>query len=203
MSLYLYVGKTPIYEALPSAVNLRGGRVLGCDVDRFLFKRVLWGKVEQDLVYSLDRETAIPLKVESFVPEADRQADRPDWAWSVTRLETVQGHPVAMESEHQTWSAAKVGSSRQLYRISKETVESIGFDRSTFWPKTTGEAPVIDSIAGKVKEPSKPALAPEVKAGTAIRVAPETSWVPAISAGGLVLGVAVLIAGAFVWWRRR
>lgn len=206
--VYLYVGKVPIYEALPRAAYLGGGRVLGRDVDRFLFPRVRWAMNEQDLVYSLDRETATPLQVESFRSDADRQADRPDWAWSVTRLETVQGHPVALESEHRTWTVARAGSPYKLYRTSKETIESIVFDRdyapSTFWPKVLGEARVINSITGKVTAPTQsPPANPETKAETAIRVIPETSWVPATSSVVLGLGTAVLIASVVLWWRRR
>ena len=206
--VFFYVGKTPIYEALPNARYLGRDRVGGREVDVFLFPRVRWAMVDQDLVYALDTESAIPVRVQSFRSDADRIADRPDWEWAATKLDVVQGHSVVIESEHKTWSRGKSAPPRTLFRNATETVESIEFDgrhpASTFWPQVQGDAKVLDAIAGKVTLPPDPAPTPPVgKPEPQVRVAPEVGWTPMISSITLGLGLTILATGALLWWRRK
>ncbi len=112
--IYWYVGKVPIDEALANAKPLGTGKVIERDVDFFLFPRVRWGMMEQDLVYSLDRETSIPIKVESFKNEEARATNQPGWTWTARKLDFIQGHPIVVSSEHHSFTTERPGNPREL-----------------------------------------------------------------------------------------
>jgi hypothetical protein len=204
--VYLRVGKVPIDEALAQAQPLGIGKVIGRDVDLFLFPRTRWGMIVQDLVYSLDRETALPLKVEAYRTEQDRERGVFGWSWTARRFEFVQGHPIVMESEVDSYTVEKAGKPRVLAQTNRQAVDSIEFDRdypiTTFRPAVSGQSKVIDSIQKKITQPSPPPPRQAEIVEQPIRADAARDWSSIASASAVVLGVALLVSGLVVWFRR-
>ena len=213
--LYHYVGREPLHEALPEAEHLGADRVAGRDCEIFRFAQVEWTS-PQDLVYHLDKETSIPLKVESFRDRASFDAGKPLWVWTADKLERVDGHPVVRDSTQVDYAAG--GAEPAFTRTFR--VESIAFDKdypaSTFWPVFQPGVGVLDVIAGKsYREPGADPEA-EVDASASrggeaatttaqpLQAIPPGHWTSTLSTVSLGLGISVLVASlAVVWWRRR
>ncbi len=130
---FLYVGKTPLPQALAKASHLGADTVLQRKCDVFLFKGVRWYR-PQDHVYYLDHETAIPLKVAAFENEAERTAGRPLWIWTAQSLDKVQGHPIVLNSTMAAHAGKREPHSRWITRTTSASFGKKHPD-STFWPK--------------------------------------------------------------------
>jgi hypothetical protein len=205
--LYLYVGREPLYKALPKGRPLGHGEVIGRECDIFLFEQVRWA-MTQDQVFYLDKETAIPLKVESFRDAAARQKNQSVWVWTAKTLDRVYGHPVTLKSTQTAY--AQDGSLMFSWDFD---VESIEFDKdypaSTFWPVLQPGVTVDNAITKKAYQTPGERKGPqETKTETGIAVQPIRAEPPrnwASLAPGLTFGMgcAVLLAAGAVWLRRR
>ncbi len=205
--LFFHVGRKPLDKALVDSEHLGEGRVIDRDCDVFLFRQVNWG-MAQDHVYSLDRTTGIPLKVASYRDEAARQADDPLWVWTAESLDEVDGRPIVLKSSQYE---PKVDDGADINRPIQ--VLSVAYDRdypaSTFWPTIQPGVHVFDTIARRDYDqpgPRPPAAPPPIAAAevpSPIVAEPGTGWGSYLKAGSLVLGVALLVGGLILWWRRR
>jgi len=206
-----HVGRKPLDRALADSEHLGTERVIDRECDLFLFRQVKWG-IRQDHVYAIDRDTGVPLRVVSFKDEAARGADDPLWSWTAESLDFVDGRPVVLKSIQ---VAPKSDDGAGLRRLIQ--VESVAFDRdypaSTFWPTIQPGVHVFDTIArrdydqpGARPPAAPPAITPpiaSVEAPTPIVAEPGTGWATYLKAGSLILGVALLVGGLILWWRRR
>ena len=86
---YLYVGLKPLPEALPLAQYLGGDRQLSRDCDRFLFTHVKGKDDPAVLIYWLDRETGVTLRVEYYDSEQARAEGRQGYYWRAESLDRV------------------------------------------------------------------------------------------------------------------
>lgn len=203
---YFYVGLSPLPEALPKAQRIGEDTCLDRTCDVFLFPAFQ----SQDLVYSLDRATGVPLKVEAFKDEAMRQAGRPSWVWQADSLDDVQGFHVPLTSSYQGFNYNNPDD--PVTRTSEIKVETISYnkayEKSQFWPTIQPGVTVHDTIAKEsytVPDPTaaaEPATAPLPTAGHIVATPPQdwTTYVPPV---GLGLGIAVLIAGLVLWRRQQ
>jgi hypothetical protein len=218
--LFLYVGRTPLHKALPNGEYLGTDKVLGRECDLFLFPKVRW-PVVQDQVFYLDRETAIPLKFVTYRNQEARERKQPAGEWVAESLDKVQGHFIPLKST--LTSKRPDGSNGTVWRY---TVKSVAFDKdypaSTFWPTRQPGVIVHDEFTGKTKSPpgkektDKASTAPgqektkskaQPKATTStssvqIQAVSPRNWTAALSSGSLGLGSAVLLTGILLWWRR-
>ena len=62
----LYLGQTPLPEALRKAVHLGTEEVLGRRCDRFSFTDLKWDEHRRHQLFSLDQATAIPLRILTY-----------------------------------------------------------------------------------------------------------------------------------------
>ena len=205
---FFYVARTPLQEALPKSTYLGIDRVNGRECKTFLFAKVKHTVGTQELVYSLDAATGTPLKVVSYIDEPSRIKGTPIWTWTCDKLESTQGHEIPAVS---TSTSSYVKDGKTVVVTHKFTVESIKFDQdypaSTFWPVIQPGVPVMDSLAKKVYETPGAKLPEKVSATTVatqpLVAAPPRDWSSTVSSITLGLGLAVLIAGGVLWWRRR
>jgi hypothetical protein len=200
---FLYVGREPLHKALPKATCLGEDQNLNRQCDVFLFTKVSW-EVPQDQIFHLDRATSIPLKVEAFKDEADRNAKKPLWVWTAQSLDKVDGHFVPLSSEMIAYSEDSQPAFKWRFRV-----QSIAFDKvfptAMFWPTLQPGVTVLDAIAGKTRQvpgvkpaqPAKPATTQTMEA------LPPSGWTTRISSVTLTLGTATLIGAGIYWWRRR
>ncbi len=208
---YLYIEKTPIYEALPKARYLGKGQAMDRNCEMFRFENLKPMGVGEDLVYYLDEATSIPLRVDSFPAKSEHRPDQLLSTWKAQSLDDVgDGHHVVLTSEFVHYAQGQ--DAGRISDRGTDVVKEIHFDKpfaaSTFWPvyeagvevvdqtrHTTTRVPGPDRVA-KRETPSLPAmttLAPPVEQ--------PRSWVPALSITALSLGVALIIT-ALVWKRR-
>lgn len=103
---YLTVGLTPLADALEAGDTIGEGRVLGRPCVRWLFAGVEMGRnsllgdpsrvkpedLRQDLEFSLDRATGLPLKVEGI------RKGRRLWCWEALSFDRVGGYHLARKS---------------------------------------------------------------------------------------------------------
>lgn len=200
--LYLYVGRTPLHEALPKAQYLGTEKVIGRDCDVFLFPKVRWAVV-QDQVFSLDRETAIPLKVEAFRDLAARERHEPLSDWTAKSLDKIGGHNVPLKSA--TVTRAKDGTPSMSW---DHAVDSITFGKdypvSTFWPTIQPGVTVFDGLTAKTSTaPGKKAQPEDTASALSTQAVPPENWTANASKVSLGLGCAVLVVGLLLWWQRR
>jgi hypothetical protein len=208
-----YVGLIPLYEAIPGAERTGRSRVADRDCNVFLFRAVPGARSSQDLVYHLDDQTSVPLKVAAFANEARRRADKPSWTWEALTLDEVQGFHVPLKSKYRSFIVSDESPSREK-RITDYTIDSVRFNQSfpasTFWP-TPEEGVFINDLIEKTSYYNTPDKeAPKSEAAKAKATAfverPAASPVPASGASyvgaGVVLATA-LLAAAIVWKVRR
>ena len=202
--LYLYVGRQPLHVALPSATPLGKDTVLKRECDVFLFKGVRWYS-PQDHVYYLDHETAIPLKVESFLSEDARAAGHPAWTWTADSLDKVDDHEIVLNSTMIDYDRQHRPNSQWKTRGVSASFNG-EYPNSTFWPKLEPGMSVFDMIKSKsyvvpgvVKKkvdasgmPIPPVLA-----------LPPSDWVPRASGISIGLGCVVLSVSGALWRRNR
>jgi hypothetical protein len=151
---YYRVGLTPLHEALPGAEFVRIEQVIGRDCDVYHFREVAGqaGKT-QSLIYALDRETGIPLRVSAYPhPEQIEQAT-PNWVWEAKTVDRDGGGPIARTSTYASYKLTRGddgrwSSSPNLFQdIRVEEVEFNGaVAKSSFWPTLQPGVSVFDSI---------------------------------------------------------
>jgi hypothetical protein len=216
--LYLYVGRVPLHRALPKAQFLGTEKVIGRACDKFLFPAVPW-TVVQDQIFYLDQETAIPLKVEAFQDKQAREREKQAgerglqfYEWTARSLDVVDGRPIPLKSV--TISRDRDGKPRM---ISEFSVESVIFDKdypaSMFAPTREAGVTIMDGLTGKTsRTPESKASEKagdqrsESKTSTFIPpnpAVPPDSWASKAWMGSMALGIAMLLAGCVLWWRRR
>jgi hypothetical protein len=203
----LYVGREPLYQALPKAVYIGEGQVINRDCDVFLFTQVRW-EVPQDHVYYLDKATSIPLKVESFQDQSARDQKKPLWVWTAESLDKIQGHFVPLKSRTVAQSDDPGSSFTWTHRV-----QSIEFDNdfpaTIFWPVLDPGVWMLDTISnkkyrvpgGQSETPSATAKAAEIS--QPVRAAPPSDWNMMISAVVFGLATVSLVSGSVLWWRQR
>jgi len=209
-----YAGNPPLAETLRDAESLGRATVLGRACDAFLLRRFSHGVTICDLVYTLDRETGVPLKLVGYNDDTGYAAARPSWRWEVLKADSIQGHLFPMDSEEVIYFPPPNGKDPKARDRSAEVVfrtthhvESVRFDgdypKTTFWPKIAPEANVFDSINHRLT-PSRVKATPATTAKVAdpIRAEAPQDWSSTASVGGLVLGTSLLLVG-LVTWRRR
>jgi hypothetical protein len=216
--LFLYVGRTPLHEALPKGQHLGTAKVMGRECDKFLFPKVRW-LVVQDQVFYLDRETSIPLKFEAFRNQESREQKKPVGEWVAESLDKIQGHFVPLKS---TLTAKRADGTTLM--VWKYTVDSIEFNKeypaSTFWPTPRPGVTMFDTSTGKAKTvpgektADKQATTParentglqsrsaDATATASTQAVPPKNWTATVSNVSLGLGCAVLLVGCLLWWRR-
>lgn len=209
---FLYLQHEPLAKALPKAEYLGRERRLGRECEVLLVKDVKWSYYPVDIVYHLDRETALPLKVRCFDAVTDRAPNALQWSWeakSFDRLESGQHWP--LRSADVSYRLAEGGGIKIL--SSREIqVETIHFNKeypeSIFRPIEEPGTHVLDRVQKKqyvvpgaskaiedTTETSAPPPAP-------IQATPPPDWTSTASTVGLILGLALIAVGALAWWRR-
>jgi hypothetical protein len=205
--LRFYVGREPLHKALlTKAKPLGEGKVMGRECNVFLFPQVRWGR-PQDQVYFLDKETSIPLKVETYWDEAARLRNDPMGVWTAESLDQDQGYYLPHNSTGITFGPDKAPAYTNQFKV-----ESVVFNKeypaSTFWPTFQPGVNVFDSVnpgatkvsdETKVKPPVVNSPTVSVVAAPPIEAVPPSDSTPMIALG---LGVAVLFVGVFLWWQR-
>ncbi len=205
--LFLYVGRVPLYKALPKAEYLGKGEVIGRECNLFLFPQVRWF-VTLDQVFYLDQATSVPLKVEAFRDQASREKKEPLWVWTAQSLDKVQGHFVPLKSTQTSY--LKDGSPETTWDFH---VESIEFDKeypaSTFTPVFQPGVTVLDGFTNKTYEAPgvKKAVVNPPKAtattGQPIQAIPPRDWSASAPILSLGLGAVILIVAGLLWRRSR
>jgi hypothetical protein len=205
---YYHVGLTPLHEALPHADRMGPERVMERSCENFHFKGVGPAGRQQSLVYSLDEETSVPLKIAAFSGPEQLRDQTPNWVWEATTLDPVSGRHFARSSKYASFRVRKDETGLWVAKpdLSQTIhVKEIAFDNpiphADFWPAFQPGVRVFDSIAKRsYEEPGGPSLAQgTAKVANPIRVAADQgSWLPGI---GVALSLAGL-AAAFVLWRR-
>ena len=209
----LYLGQTPLPEALRKAVHLGTEEVLGRRCDRFLFTDLKWDEHRRHQVFSLDQATAIPLRILTYQDANAYSAGKILLRWEAESLDRVQGHWVPLRSKGTLYSPES--GSPSLFRA--YDVQEVAFDRpfakSAFWPVVQPGVPVFDATVNKLtrspgpkpQAAAKPAVAPASTAvpTVATPAVPPADWTASLPNLGLGLGIASLAVGLLLWWRRR
>lgn len=213
--VFYYVGRKPLYEVLPEAEYIGTDQVLGRDCEIFRISQVQW-HTPQDLVYHLDKETSIPLKIESYRDEESRVERHPQWVWTADAIEQFDGHPVVVKSTQLDYTAP--GSELSFTRTFQ--VQSISFNKdypeSMFWPDLQPGITVFDTITGKTypapgdprerqgDESANRESVATTSTSSPLQALPPSHWTSAFSTLSLGLGISVLLASlTLIWWRRR
>ncbi len=152
---YYYVGKKPLYEALPAATYLGTTEVLGRECDRFVFPGVVWAYAPVEMVYDLDREWSIPLRVAMYSGPEARSADAATFIWEAESTDLVDGHRVVLNSTQVMYQPASTPSGGKPTKVMTQRliVDEIAFDRdypdADFWPTLVPGMVVADSIENR------------------------------------------------------
>jgi len=205
---YYHVGLMPLHEALANAERIGQERVIGRICENFHFREVGLPGMQQSLVYSLDEQTSLPLKVAAFSSPVQVRDKMPSWVWEATTLDRVSGRHFALSSKYASFRVRKTAAGDWDSKpdlSSTIQVTEISFDtpipHTAFWPDFQPGVRVLDSIAKRKYEipGARPSTRDAATVGTPIRVEPDRgSWLPG---AGVALSLAAL-AVAFVLWRR-
>ncbi len=95
---FYHVGLKPLPEALPAAERLADTEVIGRSCHVFHFPDVGLPGQEQSLVYALDRETAVPLRVVAYANPGRIRDELPSWTWEAKTLDRVGDHHYPLSS---------------------------------------------------------------------------------------------------------
>lgn len=211
--LYFFVGNEPLQRALKHAQYLGEQTILNRKCDAFLFPSVRW-HVTQDQIFTLDRETGIPLQAEGFMGADNREQNRPAWIWTALSFDQVAGHPFVMSSRTIGYDAKHSPEIEWQVRV-----ESLSFNKeyppSTFWHKDDPNLTVFDAITGKIIDPKsavdaknsiayshpnrKPPSLPPMQ--PALPATPPVHWMHWIPFGFLALGGFFLAIAGIMWHR--
>lgn len=206
---FYHVGLVPLHEALEKAERTGRELVIERTCDDFLFKEVGPPGMKQSLVYSLDEETCVPLKIAAYSGPEQIRDNMPNWVLEATSLDDVSGRHFARSSKYASFRVTK--SEDGVWVAEPDLtrtihVDEIRFDaaipKAAFWPEIQPGVFVLDAVAKrKYQTPGgAPPTRETASVGAPIRVAAESSsWLPV---AGVVLSLAVLGAAAVLWWRR-
>jgi hypothetical protein len=207
---YDHVALTPLHEALPAAEPIGHDRVVSRSCNLFHFKEVGLPGHKQSLVYSLDEETSVPLKVAAYRNPEQIRENVPNWVWEATTLDTISGRHYPRKSKYSSFRVSKGDDGHWVSKphLSKTIDTSeITFDadipKTAFWPAIQPGVLVFDGVAKKHYQtpggtPAKQAASTAVPP---IRLAPESrSWFPGI---GVALSLAAGGVAALLWYRSR
>jgi hypothetical protein len=192
-----YVGPKALIDALPAAEARADGEVIGRPCDVFVFKSVGPPDRKEDLVYYLDKQTSVPLKVSCYIKPEHLEMDRPLWSWEATTLNDQGDHHVAMAS---LWTRFVVkNASREVApkvnMTAAITVDEVELDRdipvTSFWPAYGDEVRTIDLIHPRAVRAPAPRTA--VSVTDPIRVE-EPAGLPWAMLGSAFLVVALIAA---------
>ena len=154
---YYHVGLVPLHDALAKAERLGHDQVIGRTCDNFHFKEVGPVGKQQSLVYSLDRETSIPLRIAAFSGPEQLESHVPNWVWEAKTLDLVSGRHVARSSTYSSFGVKKTDAGHWVSEpMMSRTIEvnEVTFDspiaHAAFWPTFQSGAEVMDSIANAV-----------------------------------------------------
>ncbi len=202
---YLYVGLEPLNNALKEAQHLGPGRHIGRECEKFLFVNVSNGSTPLDIIYWLDRETAIPLKVEYFRHAKTGPDGKPHALWAAKSLDIVQGHPIALKSASVSYVLTGPDEGKSATR-NEIVVDRVEYDKeypaSTFWPQLTPEISVIDRVRStNYFPPVKGGDQAKAQAGVPIRAEVPTSGL--FSASGIMMMAGALVLTVILVRTRR
>ncbi|OJW08335.1 MAG: hypothetical protein BGO49_13110 [Planctomycetales bacterium 71-10] len=206
---YQYVEKLPLYEALAKARDMGEAEVDGQACDRFMFDDVVVGQTRQNLLYSIRRDGAVPVRIESF-DGPDPTTARKLGTWEAQKVDVVQGRPIVVKS---TLTALDRDGNVRMTVHSE--VGRVAFDeaiaKETFRPVIAPGVEIHDTITGKVQTPPRKAAEaaprpPDVKGADAVADPPRVAeavgvaeqpvgWNSVATNAFLVLGGVLLIAG--------
>lgn len=167
-----YVGSAPLAEALPTAEPMADGEVIRRTCDVFYFKQVGRADRKEQVVYHLDKETSVPLKVACYTSPDLLRIDRPLWMWEATSLDAVSGHHLPLTSRWTRFivrdadknKPPKINMTRDIH------VDDVRFDeevpKSVFWPVLQNGALVTDRFKDRSFVWSS--AAPPPKAGVSV-----------------------------------
>lgn len=203
---YNYVGLVAIQEALPTAERQGEEIIIGRRCNLFHFRDVGPAKGKQSLVYALDDETSIPLKVSAYANPSQILERSPNWVWEAASFDTVSGHHIPLSSTYRLFApgvqADSSGVARPVVMTQTISVKEVTFNtvipKATFWPSAYPPGvTVLDGLRNRsYVVPGKTAS----EAGPPIRVVEPgyNSWPVGV---GLTLSLIALVA-AFVLRRR-
>ena len=219
--LYLYVGKRQLGKSAASALYSGPANIIGRRCDDWLFEQVKW-PVPQDHIFTLDRETGVPLKVTSFRDAEHRTQNQPFFTWVADSLDTVDGHAIVRKSHQVDYIHGPIGPGsnspaspadlRTTHFTRNFVVQSVSFNKeypaATFWPVIEPGVTVFDSISGNdyVQVGQRPQVDRKAEpANTAVPIvaAPPRDWSTTISTASLVLGLLVIAIGAYSWIKNK
>lgn len=196
-----YFGAQSLDKAIRKAVPLGEGAQAGRPCDLFLLQKDNGG---ESVVYFLDRETSVPLKVVHYKTEADRQADRVEFEWSGTAIERREGYPIVPTSELTHYrhdaSGAKVALYRLQYRVEDFRINQT-YEAATFWPEITPRMNVLDLVSRKATFPKRSESSKSITQEAGTHLIPEERSFPqtAIFVG---LGLVLIAVAGWLRWRR-
>lgn len=204
---YLYVGLEPLPKALARATYLGDETHLGRTCECFLFQKVKSGPFMADLIYWLDKNTAMTAKVEYFRDQAARIDRNPEWVWAASAMEKIAGLDLPVKSELVHYNSSSKQPREEMFRTIV-SVESVSFDKdypsSTFWPEIPPTAVVIDWVKKTHFFPKQDGQATGGnQAETAISASTSHDWsfpAPAIALG---VGIILVAVGVILARRRR
>ncbi len=207
-----HVGLEPLNEALPKAVVMPDGLVIGRRCDVFHFKKVGPPDRPHSLVYFLDKATAVPLKVSAYDDPDHIQGQAPNWVWEAKTLDHVSGrHFLPLSSVYRHYSRLDAGGGRletkidevQAIRIVQAEFD-ISIPESTFWPVPQPGVSVIDTTR-PLKIPLGYDTIPEID--VAMRADMLVKDAAFMTRAGAILSVTVFLIAFVVWrqsrWKRR
>lgn len=196
------VGRIPLHKALAGATALGTGRHLGRDCELYLLTKARVARADVSLVYWLDRETAVPIRLDLYADESAREAGRPISTWAAESLDEVDGRHVPLRSV-MTQFQPNAGPPPVPRLAQQLTIESIRFDgdypATTFWPTMEPGTKVVNTIT---KQFTTIPGGPE-QAGSTLEARPTRDWTPWITGGCVALGVVLVVAAIVTWFKRR
>ncbi|WP_169974202.1 hypothetical protein [Tautonia rosea] len=152
---YYHVGLTPLHEALPTAERLLDEQVIGRDCDVFHFEGVGRPGREQSLVYALDKETSVPLRVSAYNDPEFLDSGVPNWVWEAESLDRVGEHHYPKASKLSSYVIRNADGERPKAELdvvtairAEEVVFDASYPASTFWPDIQPGIRVFDLIEG-------------------------------------------------------
>ena len=196
-----YVGARPLPEALTS------GELFPSDEILFRVCRVVHfsevGSRKQDMIYHIDSETGVPLKIENYWDKEQYASRLPFWVWEASDLENVSGYFLPMNSTYEEFVVVKdangVWTSKSDMRQSiavKKVEFNTAIEDSTFWPKFQKGVFVRDSITKKSYNASgvKGDETSSLKSDDFIRVENQRAWTSWYAGIGVASSVIILFA---------
>ena len=205
-----YLHGKPLHDLLPSGSLVGESTTASRPCVIVKFSNVSMFKRHADLRVSFDNATGVPLRF-SF----GNDPEEPLWTWEADGLESVDGYHIPRISHDREYF---IGRDPQSILVRRYILEEAEFDRvypaSMFWPVAQEGV----KIGGSVSDSSRKAAAPSapeaakradlagrnepVQNVPTIEAIPVTTWVDLVRPGSLALGIALLIGGIVLWWRR-